>query len=63
MSNFAAGYFPAPTDTKRIRWAKVLEYYQSLPDALPENDLHKADALRPVMVKVLKAINNHYGLS
>jgi hypothetical protein len=63
MQTFSAGSAPAPTDTKRVRWAKVLVFYQGLSGADAANDLKGIDTLRRILVKVLNAIRNHYGLS
>lgn len=56
---FSAGFVNAPTDTRRVKFAKVLLFYQSLPDASRANDLQPTDTRRTILVKTLKAINNH----
>lgn len=53
------GYAPTSIDTRRIRWAKALLYYQSLPDASTINVLEPTDTLRGIRVKLLRAIRNH----
>ncbi len=62
MSNFLTGYLPSSTDTRRVRWAKVLDYFQALPDAQSTNNLKRNDTLRGILVKVLRAVKHHYGV-
>lgn len=56
---FSSGYVPTAIDTRRVRWAKMLLYYQSLSDASTINVLQPTDTLREIRVKLLRAINNH----
>ncbi len=57
--HFAQGSTPLNTDTRRIRWAKMLLFYQNLSDALAVNNLKATDTLRAIRVKLLNAIVNH----
>lgn len=45
------------TDTKRIRWEKILGNLQSYSDALPQNNPQKRDTVRVLKVKILRALH------
>ena len=47
---------PTQTDTRNVRWKKVLNYYQNQSGALAKNNWSQKDSLRSLLVKVLKSI-------
>lgn len=51
-----ASSIPTKTDTKNVRWTKILNFYQNQSGALAHNNHKLTDSLRTVMVKVLRAI-------
>ncbi len=57
--SFGGSYIPKSVDTRRIRWAKMLLFYQAQSDADSANDLKNTDTLRGIRVKLLNAIVNH----
>lgn len=53
---FLNGIAPKRTDTRWVRWAKILAQYQSQPGALPQNDARLSDTIRTLKLKVLASI-------
>lgn len=49
---------PRRSDTKWLRWTKMLGQYQNRPGTLPENNPRRSDGIRVVKQKLLNSIQN-----
>lgn len=53
---FRSGSSPLRTDTRWVRWAKILVHYQSVTGADSRNNLKQTNSLRQIKVKLLNSI-------
>jgi hypothetical protein len=53
-----SGTSPRNTDTRLVRWTKMLGRYQNLDGADPTNNPKRTDTLRRIKLKLLRAITN-----
>lgn len=53
---FRSGSSPSRTDTRWVRWAKILTHYQNQTGSDSRNNLQRGNPLRLLKLKVLRAI-------